>query len=145
LTILRNLGDTANVARSLYNLGAVAVEQERVGAARELLGESIVLSQAVGDTEDVAWCLIAMAAVASRTRQRRDAARMLGSAVALLERIGANMKPFEQSLYERTHHALEGALGAEELAAALASGAHLDLAAAVGLAASAQPADPRAA
>jgi predicted ATPase/DNA-binding SARP family transcriptional activator len=144
LTILRTLGDTANVARSLYNLGAVAVEQDRVDAARVLLGESIVLSEGVGDTEDVAWCLIALAAVASRTGQPRDGARMLGFATTLLERIGADMKPFEQSLFERTHHALEGALGAEELGAALAQGAHLDLASAVGLAASPQPADPRA-
>ena len=44
LEILRNLGDTANVARALYNLGAVAVEQGRFADARTLLGESIDLA-----------------------------------------------------------------------------------------------------
>ena len=145
LAILRTLGDTANVARSLYNLGAVAVERDRLAAARSLLGESITLSDAVGDTEDVAWCLIALAAVASRSAQPRYAAQMLGSATKLLELIGANMKPFEQSLYERTRGELEGALGAEELAVALADGARLGRPAAVGLVEVLEPSGPLAA
>jgi predicted ATPase/DNA-binding SARP family transcriptional activator len=145
LAILRVLGDTANVARSLYNLGAVAVEQDKLAHARSLLHESISLSQGVGDTEDVAWCLIALAAVASRTARPRYGARMLGAATALLEQIGAHMKPFEQSLYERTRRDLEGALGTDGLGDGLAAGARLGLPAAVGLARALEECGPLAA
>jgi tetratricopeptide (TPR) repeat protein len=131
LAILQKLGDSANVARSMYNLGAVAVEQNRLEDARHLLGQSISLSERVGDHEDLAWCLIAFAAIASRTEQTYNGARMLGFALALLEQIGATMKPFEQSLYERTREALDSALGGAQFDAAVVDGEHLQLSDAV--------------
>jgi tetratricopeptide (TPR) repeat protein len=134
LVILQKLGDSANVARSMYNLGAVAVEQNRLEDACRLLTESIALSERVGDHEDVAWCLIALAAVASRTQQTYNGARMLGFTLALLEQIGATMKPFEQSLYERTREALDSTLGGAQLDAALREGQRLQLSDAVILA-----------
>jgi hypothetical protein len=118
----------------MYNLGAVAVEQDRLADAYRLLAESITLSARVGDHEDVAWCLIALAAVASRTQQTYDGARMLGFTLALLERIGATMKPFEQSLYERTRAALEAALGDAAFNAAFSDGERLQLGDAISLA-----------
>jgi predicted ATPase/DNA-binding SARP family transcriptional activator len=134
LAILQQLGDSANVARSMYNLGAVAVEQNRLEDARQLLAQSITLSEQVGDREDLAWCLIAVAAIASRTQQTYDGARMLGFTLALLEQIGATMKPFEQSLYERTREALGSALGGAQFDAAVSEGERLQLSDAVILA-----------
>jgi predicted ATPase/DNA-binding SARP family transcriptional activator len=145
LAILRTLGDTANVARSLYNLGAVAVEQGRLRDGRALLGESIALAEGVGDSEDVAWCLIGLAAVAAGTDRHFEGAQMLGCATALLELIGANMKPFEERLYERTRGRVKSALGADALADALATGARLGVTAAVALADTLAAAGPLAA
>ncbi len=134
LALLRKLGDSANVARSMYNLGAVAVEQNRLEDACRLLTESITLSERVGDHEDLAWCLIGLAAIASRTGQTYDGARMLGFTLALLEQIGADMKPFERSLYERTRATLDSALGAARYQAALRDGERLALSDVVSLA-----------
>jgi hypothetical protein len=120
----------------MYNLGAVAVEQNRLEDACRLLTESITLSERVGDHEDLAWCLIGLAAIASRTRQTYDGARMLGFTLALLEQIGATMKPFERSLYERTRTTLDSALGAARFAAALREGELLQLSDVVTLASS---------
>jgi predicted ATPase/DNA-binding SARP family transcriptional activator len=125
LDILRNLGDTANVARALYNLGAVAVEQARFNDARSLLGESIDLAQRIGDSEDIAWCVIALAAVAAGLRQPVHGARMLGFTEALLSRIGATMKPFEENLHLRTREVLRAALGDAAFESALSEGAQI--------------------
>ena len=84
MRILRELGDTANIARALYNLGAVAVEQGRLDEARALLGESVELAGRIGDSEDIAWCLIALAAVAAASERPLDGARLLGFTDALL-------------------------------------------------------------
>jgi hypothetical protein len=59
---------------------------------------------------------------------------MLGFTLALLERIGATMKPFEQSLYERTRDALESALGGTGFDAALGEGERLQISDIVALA-----------
>ncbi len=133
LALLRTANDTANIARALYNLGAVAVEQRRSDEAGELLRESLELSDRVGDVEDLAWCLIALAVVAADNGASLDAAAMLGYTTALLDRIGASMKPFEERLFERTRSRLREALGDAELEDALAAGAHLQRADAVGL------------
>ena len=111
----------------MYNLGAVAVEQNRLTDAHGLLSESVTAAGRLGDHEDVAWCLIALAAIASRTNQMHAAARTLGFAIALLERIGATMKPFESGLCEDTRQALGAALGANEVDSLLIDGARLEL------------------
>jgi hypothetical protein len=59
---------------------------------------------------------------------------MLGFTLALLKRIGATMKPFEQSLYERTREALDSALGGAQFDAAFSEGERLQLSDAVILA-----------
>jgi predicted ATPase/DNA-binding SARP family transcriptional activator len=133
LVLLRSLDDTANVARALYNLGAVAVEQRRDDEAVALLQESLDLSDRVDDDEDVAWCLIGLAAVAAERGDVADAAAMLGFTAALLERLGATTKPVEERLFAKTRDRLRGALGAAELEVALAAGARLPRADAVGL------------
>ena len=132
LALLRAANDTANIARALYNLGAVAVEQRREDAG-VLLRESLELSGRVDDVEDMAWCLIALAAVASDKGATVDAAAMLGFTTALLDRIGATMKPFEERLFERTRGRLRETLGDAEFEDALAAGARLRRADAVRL------------
>ena len=139
LELLRRANDVANVARSLYNLGAVAVKQERLDSARALLGEALDLSDRVDDKEDIAWCLIALAAVAAGTERLRDATVVLGFADALLERIGATIKPFERQLHDATVERLSSAFGRHELDELLATGARMSSTDAVALARSIGP------
>ena len=123
LELLRTLGDVANVARALYNLGAVALEQAQVGDSTVLLVESLALSQRIADDEDTAWCLIGLAAAATASGGRdRDGGRLLGLAEALLDRLEATMKPFEQRLFDRTRERLLDALGPARLEAARVEG-----------------------
>ena len=102
----------ANVARALYNLGAVEIERGRPDLAQPLLVEALTLSTSVDDKEDIAWCLLALAAVGARDGRAEDATTVLGFADAFLGRIGAAIKPAEQRLYDRTLAELRAALDA---------------------------------
>ena len=78
LAILRAEDDVANVARALFNLGAVAAEQGRTTTPGPARREHRAV-RAVDDSEDVAWCLIALAAVGPKRAARwRDAALLVG-------------------------------------------------------------------
>src|SRR5690349_17066626 len=102
LALLRDLGDTANLARSLFNLGAVALSLGRPADAERRFLESIALAEDAGDKEDLAWCLEGFAGLAASAGDGERAARLLGAAGGLLAEIGADFKPFERQLDERT-------------------------------------------
>ncbi len=114
-----------NVARSLYNLGAVALERGRLADARSLLVEALDLSEKLEDKEDIAWCVIALAAVGAMSGDLDHAAVVLGFARTLLERINATSKPFERRLEDTTLTRLESALGRIRLDERLVEGARL--------------------
>ena len=132
--LLREADDVTNVARSLYNLGAVALRQERFDDARRLLVEALDLSESLDDKEDIAWCLIALASIGAGAGRLDDAAVVLGFARALLERINATSKPNELQLSEGTHERLASALGRQALDELLVSGSHAATADAIALA-----------
>jgi non-specific serine/threonine protein kinase len=102
LSLLRARGDTANVARSLFNLASVALELGRSDQAEERLRESLDLSRQAGDKEDICWCLLGLAALAGVRDSPERAATLCGAAAALLSAMGADFKPFERSLHDRT-------------------------------------------
>ena len=106
---MRRLGDTANIARAVYNLGAVALEQAELDRARACFAESLDLAREVGDPEDVVWCLIGVAALACDLGRLDDASRLVGAIDAMLVSIGAAMKLNEQRLYLRTRERLDAA------------------------------------
>jgi non-specific serine/threonine protein kinase len=129
--LLKARGDAANVARSLFNLGAVALKLGRLQAADGRFRESLSVAEQVGDTEDIAWCLEGYAALAAAERHGERAALLLGAAGALLEGIGAQFKPFERALDEQTRAEAILLVGEEAVAGAVAKGARLALADAV--------------
>jgi predicted ATPase/DNA-binding winged helix-turn-helix (wHTH) protein len=134
LGLLRELGDTANVARSLFNLGAVALSLGRPADAERRFLESIALAEDAGDKEDLAWCLEGFAGLAASAGDGERAARLLGAAGGLLAEIGADFKPFERQLDERTRSEAVALCGQLRFEAALAEGVKLSLAAALALA-----------
>jgi predicted ATPase len=123
LALLRNHGDVANVARSLFNLGAAALRLGTPAVALERWRESIALCRRLGDKEDLAWCLEGFAAVAAEAGEADRAGQLLGAAGTLLEEMGAELKPFERQLHERTVAAITSLLGAEGFAQATTRGA----------------------
>jgi non-specific serine/threonine protein kinase len=134
LGLLRELGDTANLARSLFNLGAVALSLGRPADAERRFLESIALAEDAGDKEDLAWCLEGFAGLAASAGDGERAARLLGAAGGLLAEIGADFKPFERQLDERTRSEAVALCGQPRFEAALAEGGTLSLAAALALA-----------
>ena len=70
-------GDTANLARSLFNRGAVDLMVGEHDAASARFRESLRLAGETGDAEDVAWCLEGLAAVAVEAGEGERAATRL--------------------------------------------------------------------
>src|SRR4029078_131366 len=65
LELLRERGDTANIDRSLFNLGSVELMLRATELAAVRFRESVELGRDTGDKEDLAWCLIGVAGVAA--------------------------------------------------------------------------------
>jgi predicted ATPase/DNA-binding SARP family transcriptional activator len=137
LALLRTRGDTANVARALFNLGASELELGRRGVAGGQFREGLALARDAGDREDLAWILEGLAALAAAEGRGERAALLLGAADAQLTAMGADHKPYERSLRQRTMTAITALLGDTATAEAMELGSGLALAdvIAVGLAA----------
>ena len=125
LGLLRARGDTANVARALFNLGASELELGRHDVAGGHFREGLALARDAGDREDLAWILEGLAALAAARGQAERAAVLLGAATAQLAAMGADHKPYERSLRERTEARTAATLGDVAMAQAVASGAIL--------------------
>jgi predicted ATPase/DNA-binding SARP family transcriptional activator len=134
LALLRARGDTANVARALFNLGASELELGRGEVAGEHFREGLALARDAGDREDLAWILEGLAALAAADGQGERAALLLGAAGAQLTAMGADHKPYERSLRDRTAAAVATLLGDAAMIAGIERGAGLALADVVELA-----------
>jgi len=127
LGLLRARGDTANVARALFNLGACELQLGGDEMAEAYFKEGLGLARDAGDQEDLAWLLEGLAALAASRGRGERAGMILGAASALLEAMGADYKPFERRLREGTEQATVALLGEAALAAAITRGRELAL------------------
>jgi predicted ATPase/DNA-binding SARP family transcriptional activator len=118
LALLEAAGDTANVARALYNLAAVELGRQRFDAAAPLLARSLRHACDVDDREDMAWSLLGLASVDAEHGRVDSGRRLLVTAEGLLRDMGASMKPFEAELHRRTRRALDAGGGASRTPAA---------------------------
>jgi tetratricopeptide (TPR) repeat protein len=64
LGLWRDLGDRGGIARSLNNLGAVAIDQGDHGRAAALYEESLALQRGLGDKVGIAYSLAGLGSVA---------------------------------------------------------------------------------
>jgi non-specific serine/threonine protein kinase len=133
LELLRRRGDTANVARALFNLGASELELGHHAVAGARFREGLALARDAGDREDIAWILEGLAALAAASGKPERSALLLGAADAQLAAMGADHKPYERSLRERTEAALRSIPGNPPLAETVARGAGLEVAEAIEL------------
>jgi predicted ATPase/DNA-binding SARP family transcriptional activator len=131
LELLEWMGDTANVARSIYNLAAVELGRRQFDAAAPLLARSLRHACDVDDREDIAWSLLGLAAVDAHHERLESGRQLLITAEGLLRDMGASMKPFEAELHGRTRRALD-LRGNVNQAAPLSPTAVAELAAALG-------------
>ena len=127
LELLRARGDTANVARALFNLGASELELGRRDVAGAHFREGLALARDAGDREDLAWILEGLAALAAADGRGERGALLLGAADAQLTAMGADHKPYERSLRDRTAQAVGRLLGEAPMSDAISRGASLAL------------------
>jgi hypothetical protein len=133
--LLRARGDTANVARSLFNNGAVDLMLGRITAAEARFHESLTLCRLTGNHEDSAWSLLGLAATNLANGEGERGATLLGAARAVLTQMGADFKPFERHLDEATEARSRTLLGSSGHEAALRHGSSMTLDEALDLAA----------
>jgi predicted ATPase/DNA-binding SARP family transcriptional activator len=133
LGLLRARGDTANVARALFNLGASELELGRFEIAGAHFREGLVLARDAGDREDLAWILEGLGALAAARGAGERAALLLGAADAQLTAMGADHKPYERSLRDRTERALAALPGNPPIVETVARGAAMPPAEAIQL------------
>ncbi len=88
LTLYRELGETAGVARSLCLLGAVAWRRSQYAAARTLDEEAGALFQQVGDTWGRGRCLTDLARMATMQGEYDRARALLEESLALYRNLG---------------------------------------------------------
>ncbi len=88
LTLCRELGDTAGVARALTLLGAVAWLRSQYAAARVLYEEAGALFQQVGDTWGRGRCLTDLARMVTEQGQYELARVLLEESLALYQALG---------------------------------------------------------
>ncbi|MEO9176336.1 MAG: tetratricopeptide repeat protein, partial [Gaiellales bacterium] len=131
LKLLESMGDTANVARSIYNLAAVELGRRRFDAAAPLLARSLRHACEVDDREDMAWSLLGLAAVDAHHERIESGRRLLATAEGLLRDMGASLKPFEAELHGHTRRALD-VRGAMRPSTPLSARAVAELAAGLG-------------
>jgi ATP/maltotriose-dependent transcriptional regulator MalT len=88
-------GEASLVARPMLTLALIAIDQRDFPRARDLLADSIRISQRLGNPHRVAQCLERVAVFANRVG-RADARRFVEAAASIRVRIAAPLSPLEQ-------------------------------------------------
>ncbi len=134
LALCREVGGYYGIAQGLHDLGYFAYYQHDFVAAYTLYNESLVVSREMGAKWLIAACLEGLAAVIAAQDSGGTslagalwAARLCGAAEALREAVGAPIRPFMRSDYERMVAATRTQLGKEAFATAWAEGRTMTL------------------
>jgi tetratricopeptide (TPR) repeat protein len=120
--ISEEIGDRTAMALVLGNLGDVCISQGEEGAAWDYLRRAILESMAMQDIPHVVSKLVLVSRLRLRGGQPEKTAELLGLALhhpASYSEVASNAQPVLEALRE--------ALGSEELEAALARGAKMEL------------------
>jgi hypothetical protein len=112
LAIFERLGNEFEIARSLTDVGFLAVVDERHEDARGLFGEALRRALELGVTNYASVCLVGLAAVALAEDDADVAARLLGAASAVREENQDDaVDDHERQILDRTEAAARERLG----------------------------------
>jgi predicted ATPase/DNA-binding CsgD family transcriptional regulator len=98
LALYRELGDTANIASSLYWLAEVTSFRGNLAAARSLIGEALALCRESGDKGNIAWALNHLAVLDVIQGEYARAHALYEESLALHRELG-NMRGIANSLF----------------------------------------------
>ena len=131
LELARACRDKRRVAAALYGLGELARAEGKARPSVGLHREALELRREIGDEIGIIESLEALAGLAARAGAGMRAGELYGAASALRDVGGHPRAPWATARCQTQRALLEEALSAEEIEAALASGAALSLEAAV--------------
>jgi len=125
LAVQREAGDADGTAAVLCTTGHAALARDDTARADALLGESLAIFRAIDNTLGLARCLEGFAGIAVSAGEPRRSARLFGAAQALLDARGVRVPAVERINYDRDLARARDALGADDFAAAYATGRSL--------------------
>jgi Tfp pilus assembly protein PilF len=96
----RELGTTGDIARSLHNLGFIALHQGDLESADKHLHEALNLFRQIKLERGVAECLTGFAALAAACGQPVKAAQLLAVADQMFASLGTQRWPIDQKEYD---------------------------------------------
>jgi len=129
------------VARTLHDLGGLALDAGDLATARARCTESLLLAEEAGSRATILLCLGDFAALAGARGEPARALRLAGAAAALRTVVDVALSPLERATAERAEQAARQALG-DAAAAAFAEGRAMPLEHAIADARSAGPDAP---
>ena len=138
---LRAVGDTYGVASTLLDTAMLAFRKGDLESAAADLREALHLSSSIGDTQTIAFALAVATATTEARGDRLAAAQLAAADDAICKAHGFDLRSFMRELVEASTEAARRTLG-DEFERAWASGAELDVDAAVELALRALSVEP---
>jgi predicted ATPase/DNA-binding SARP family transcriptional activator len=127
LAVCRQIDHRTGESVMLGNLGLVALLERRPGDALRFFRLALLIDRELDYVEGLIYGVVGIAAALAARGDTPDAAMLLGAAHAAGEVTGVELEPLETEVDANTRETLATALGAEQLAEALAAGRALSL------------------
>ena len=127
LTVSRQVGHRSGESALLGNLGLTALLEHRPAEALGLFREALLIDRELGYAEALIYGVVCIAAALAALDAAPDAALLLGAAETAARATAVELEPLEVEVHAEAIEALRGALGADELARAGATGRALSL------------------
>jgi tetratricopeptide (TPR) repeat protein len=120
--LLRDLGETGDLARLVHTLGYIAQHEGQGERAEALFRESLAMFQRVGNQRGIAECLAGLAGLFAEQGSVEKAAQLMSAASAIQDEAGAAWWPADRVEVERNLVLIKGALAEPAFEAAWTAG-----------------------
>lgn len=125
--LLRDTGDTGDMARFVHTLGYIAQHEGDYARAESQFRESLVMFRQLGNRRGIAESIAGLAGLKARQGNAEWGAIMLSAAEYLLLSTGGAWWPADRVEVERNREMMRSALPAEEFALAQKTGAAMNM------------------
>jgi predicted ATPase/DNA-binding SARP family transcriptional activator len=125
LAICERIDDAEGAANALLNLGLVALGSDRLRDAAARFRKALRLADELQRPQTTADCILGLAAVLVRDGDPSRSGVLLGAADAMFEDAGVELSPIERTIRHDAVAGIQGRIGEDAAAKALAMGRSL--------------------
>jgi tetratricopeptide (TPR) repeat protein len=125
--LLRDTGNTGDLARFVHNLGYVAQHAGDFPRAKSQFRKSLTIFQRLDNRRGIAECLAGLAGLKARQGEAQWGATLLSAAEALIQSTGGAWWPADRVEVEANQKIIRSALSESELTAAQKKGKAMTL------------------